>query len=185
MMEIDFKALLKFVILTTIVHVVTYFFSGLFFSIFFDYAAAYTEDPILSNYMRPTSSIYVIAGPLFQLLRGPIFGLILYPFYETIFKKDNGWISMWFLFIGLGILSPMGAAPGSIEGAVYTVVPAWFHVMGLPEVLFQTFAFSVLLFGWVNRPDDKRITILLGIAFILVLVLSSLGVLFYDMIPQV
>jgi hypothetical protein len=182
-MEIDFRALLKFVLLVTVVHVVTYFFSGLFFSMFFDYSSAYVDDPVLSNYMRPTTSIYVIAGPILQLIRGPIFGLILYPFYETIFKKQHGWIAMWGLFIGLGIISPMGAAPGSIEGAIYTIVPSWFHVMGFPEVLFQTFAFSIILYTWINRPEDRRITVLLLLSFIVVLALSSLGILFYDMIP--
>jgi hypothetical protein len=48
---------------------------------------------------------------------------------------------------------------------------------GLPETLLQTLLFSALLFYWVNHPEKKWLTWLLGIVFALVLLFPALGVL--------
>ncbi len=40
--------------------------------------------------------------------------------------------------------NPRGG-PGSLEGAAYTRLPLWFHLIGMPEILLQTLAFSLLV----------------------------------------
>lgn len=57
-----------------------------------------------------------------------------------------------------------GAAPGSIEGFIYTKLPLWYHLGYLPDILLQTLAFSVLLFTW-ERKRSKKIAIPLVITF--------------------
>ena len=56
------------------------------------------------------------------------------------------------LVIGIGILSTPAAAPSSVEGLVYTRVPLWHHAFGLPEMLVQTFIFSVLVWAYARNP---------------------------------
>jgi hypothetical protein len=39
---------------------------------------------------------------------------------------------LWLALAIIGILSPFGAAPSSIEGMIYSVLPVWFHVVNFP-----------------------------------------------------
>ena len=112
---------------TTIVHTVTYFIVGLIAFTFLDYSAKYA-DPIVANFMRQTDHPLVAAGPLFQLLRGFLFGIVFYVLREIIFPQKRGWLTLWLVLVIVGILSPFGAAPSSIEGMLYTVLPIWFHI---------------------------------------------------------
>jgi hypothetical protein len=48
------------------------------------------------------------------------------------------------------------AAPGSTEGIIFTQLPLWFHFIGMPEILLQTLAFSLLLFYWDRRNERRR-----------------------------
>ncbi|MFI5184497.1 MAG: hypothetical protein ACHQNV_08865 [Vicinamibacteria bacterium] len=64
----------------------------------------------------------------------------------------QGWLKLWGLLMGLAIFSTAGAAPGSVEGMIYTKIPVAHHLLGLPEVLLQTLAFSLLLHAWHRHP---------------------------------
>jgi hypothetical protein len=81
------------------------------------------------------------------------------------------------VLVVVGILSPFGASPSSIEGMIYTVLPMWFHLVGLPEVMIQSLLLAFLSSYWINHPEKKWLGWLFGIAFALVLLLSALGVL--------
>ena len=48
----------------------------------------------------------------------------------------------------MAILSPVGPAPGSVEGFIYTKVPLAQQMIGWFEALPQTLAFSLLVFAW-------------------------------------
>ena len=61
------------------------------------------------------------------------------------------WLILWGLLVTIGILSTPAAAPSSIEGMVYTRVPMWYHLLGLPEVVLQTLAFSIWLVWWERQ----------------------------------
>ena len=161
---------------TAIVHTVTYFLTGLLALTLFDYAGRFA-DPTVANFMRQTNDLLVASGPLFQVVRGLLFGLAFYPLREIVFARPIGWLVLWFVLVVVGILSPFGAAPSSIEGMIYTRLPISFHLIGLPEVLLQALLLAFLSHYWINHPEKRWLTWVFGIAFSLVLVLSTLGVL--------
>lgn len=161
---------------TVIVHTVTYFVAGLLAYTLGDYEKSFSQPP-LSYFMRPTSDWWVMAGPLFQPVRGVIFALALYPLRSILFTHRRGWLTLWWLLVALGVLSPFGPAPGSVEGLIYTLVPPRAQILGLWEVLLQSFLLSVVLFHWVTHPERKWISRTLGTAFFLVMVLPLLGLL--------
>src|SRR5688572_18348626 len=161
---------------STIVHTVSYFVIGLLALTFLGYSDKFA-DPIVANMFRQTDHPLVAAGPLFQVLRGFLFGVVFYFLREIIFPRQNGWLILWLVLILIGILSPFGAAPSSIEGMVYTVLPPWFHIVGYPEIMIQSGLLALLTQYWVNHPEKKWLNWVFGMTFILTILLSSLGVL--------
>lgn len=176
------RSFLWFMFQVTVVHFITYWIFGFIAFTVYDYQYWFSVPP-LSNYMRPTSSIWVISGPLFALIRGPIMALVLYPFRSVFVDQKYGWLYLWGLFIGLAILNCPGPAPGSIEGMVFTIVPIWMQLAFLPETVLQTLALSILVVLWQHHPDDKRILIPMVTIFIIMLALSVLSVLFFSGVP--
>jgi hypothetical protein len=61
-------------------------------------------------------------------------------------------LKIWLIFIVFGILTTPSAAPGSIEGMIYSKLPLWCHLLSYPELFTQTFLFSILLFSWETKP---------------------------------
>ena len=161
---------------TIVVHTVTYFVMGLLASTLLDYGGRF-EDPTLGLLMRQIDSPWVMAGPLFQPLRGLLFAVVFYLLRQAFFGRKNGWLLMWLMLVIVGILSVFGPTPGSIEGAIYTVLPWWSHFFGLPEVMLQALLLSAILVYWVNHPEKKWLTWLLAVAFGLCLTLPMLGLL--------
>jgi len=139
-----------------------------------DYETAYSQPP-LSNFMRPTSDPWVMAGPLFQPIRGLIFALAFYPLREVLFSRKGGWLVLWWLLVALGILSTFGPSPGSMEGMIYTIIPPLDQLLGLWEVVLQSLLLSTLLFYWVRHPEKRWLNWCLGILFFVTLVLPALG----------
>jgi hypothetical protein len=161
---------------TAIVHTVTYFLMGLIASTLIDYSTWYAKPP-LSLYMRQFDDPLVMAGPMFQPIRGIIFGLVFYLLKDSLFGKNNGWLVLWALLVGVGILSPFGPAPASIEGMVYTVLPFNEHIRGYPEILLQSLLLSVITVYWVNHPEKRWISWVLGVLFGLIMLLLTMGLL--------
>lgn len=146
-MAMEIRDLLRFVGRATVVHFATYFAFGLLFFTIPGYGAVYSN-PEVSPMIRPTTDPLAMAGPFLQLARGPILALALFPFRSVFVEQRRGWIALWGLFLGLAILGPAVAAPGSFEGLIYTKLPLWFHLFVLPEVILQTLAFSWLFVWW-------------------------------------
>jgi hypothetical protein len=161
---------------TTLVHTVTYFVVGFVSFTLLDYSAKYA-DPVVAGLMRQTDHPLVAVGPLLQVVRGFLFGLVFYALREIVFPRNRGWLTLWMLLVIVGILSPFGAAPSSIEGLLYTVLPVWFHLAGFPEVFVQAGLLAWLTHYWVNHPEKKWLTWMLGVAFVVVALLSLLGML--------
>ena len=145
------RPVVGFLTRVTAAHVVTYFAVGLIAAAVFDYEELFTQ-PIVRDFMRPFGSVAVIVGPLLQVVRGLVIAAVLIPF-RSILAARLGWLWLWLLFIGIGILSTPAAAPGSLEGAVYSQLPWWYHLIGMPEMLVQTLLFSVLT-GLIARHPD-------------------------------
>ena len=161
---------------TTIIHTVTYFIVGLISFLWLDYSAKFA-DPTVANLMRQTDHPLVAAGPMFQVLRGFLFGIVFYALREIIFARKRGWLTLWLLLVVVGVLSAFGPTPGSIEGMIYTVLPAWFHIVGLPEVFIQSGLLAFVTHYWVNHPEKKWLAWLFGAMFVVVILLSLLGIL--------
>ncbi len=161
---------------TVVVHTITYMIAGVTAYTLGDYERTFSEPP-LSYFMRPTSDPMVMAGPLFQPIRGLIFALDFFPLRESLFVKKRGWCILWWLLVALGILGTFGPAPGSLEGMIYTVLPPFAQLLGLWEVLLQSFLLSVLLFYWVNHPENRWLNWTLGLVFAVMMVLPLMGLL--------
>jgi hypothetical protein len=164
------------VIKAVVVHTVTYFVAGLLALTLGGYEETFAEPP-LSHFMRPTTDRWVMAGPLLQPVRGLIFALAFYPLREVLFAGGRGWLTLWWLLVALGVLSTFGAAPGSVEGLIYTIIPPLDQLLGLWEVLLQSFLLAVVLVYWVRHPGRRWLSWSLGLAFTLVLTLPLLGLL--------
>jgi hypothetical protein len=161
---------------TAVVHTVTYFLVGFLSFTFFDYSAKYA-DPIVANFMRQTDHPLIAIGPALQVIRGFLFGIVFYALRDSIFPNKRGWLTFWLILVIVGILSTFGPSPSSIEGMLYTVLPMWFHIVGLPEVLVQSGLLAFLTHYWVNHPEKKWLGWVFGIIFVLVILLSLLGML--------
>ena len=168
--------IIEVIIKTIVTHTVTYFVMGLLAFQIFDYGSLFAETS-LNLLMRQTSETLVMAGPLFQPIRGILFGIVFFLLRDILFKRKNGWLVMWIVLVVVGIISPFGPTPGSIEGMIYTIIPIGVQLTGLPEVLLQALILSVVLFYWVNHPEKKWLSWVLGIAFFLVMLLPTLGLL--------
>jgi hypothetical protein len=159
---------------TIVVHTVTYFFMGLIALALLDYRSAFAE-PITREYMRQVEEPIVALGPALQFIRGILFAAAFYPLREILFGRRNGWLIMWLLLVALGILSAFGAAPGSVEGLIYTTIPVNLQILGWFEVMTQALLLSLLLHYWVTHPEKKWLTWVLGIFYVLAVSASILG----------
>lgn len=148
----DWQGFLRFSGRVALVHTSTYAVFGLIMSNLFNYQALYNLKPI-SDFMRSIDSPWMIAGPFLQPLRGLILAIALWPLRQLYIAKKNGWLLIWGLFVAFGILSPPAAAPCSIEGVIYSKLPLWYHLLGLPEIMLQTLAFSLILFEWERKKN--------------------------------
>jgi hypothetical protein len=78
----------------------------------------------------------------------------------------------------IGIITPFGPAPGSIEGLIFTTLPFSAHMTGQIEIYVQSFLLSVVTFYWVTHPGKKWLNWVLSIVFFLALLLPTMGLLF-------
>lgn len=161
---------------TVVVHTITYFVAGILAYTLGDYETTFSQPP-LSSFMRPTTDPLVMVGPLLQPVRGVIFALAFYPLRNVLFAERRGWLTLWWLLLALGVLSTFGPAPGSVEGLIYTVIPPLQQILGLWEVVLQSFLLSVVLYYWVNHPGKTWLSWTLGIAFSILMILPLIGLL--------
>jgi len=161
---------------TIVVHTVTYFVCGVFAYLLLDYERAFAE-PGVRGYMRQTDEAIVMAGPLFQPLRGLLFAIAFFPLRSVLFGKKGGWLAMWGMLVIVGILSTFGPSPGSIEGMIYTTFPIKLQLIGMTEVLMQSLLLSLVLCHWVNHPEYRWLSWTLVAVFLIMMLLSTLGLL--------
>jgi hypothetical protein len=103
------------------------------------------------------------------VFRGLVFAIVLYPFRRVFLDEDRGWLKLWGLVFGLGILSTYGPSPGSIEGIIYTKIPPLDQIWGLRETVAQSLVFSTLLVAWYRKPHRAWGIVLYGLAVLFVL----------------
>lgn len=163
-------------------HTLTYFLVGLAAVWLFDYERLFASEG-LSGFMRPTGDPVTALGPAWQWLRGLIFALALWPFRDIILLPARGWLSLWLLFVGLGILATFGPAPGSVDGFIYTLVPTATQLIFMPELLVQSLLLSLGLWGWYRCPH-KAFNWVAAVLLVLILMLSYAGYQFLGMEMQ-
>ena len=159
---------------TIVAHTITYSSMGILAMTFLNYAEQFSR-PAMASWMRQTTDPIVMAGPLFQPIRGLVFALVFYPFREILFTKRNGWLLMWWMLVGLGILSTFGPTPGSLEGMVYTTIPIRDQLTGWLEIVPQALLLSAILFYWVRHPKKRWLNWTLATIFIVFLLMIVLG----------
>jgi hypothetical protein len=160
----------KFFWRITAAHMVTYMIMGMFAASLLDYQYIF-DSSLMSCFYRPFNSPWIAAGPGLQIFRGLAFALALWYFKESFLHKKYGWLKLWGLLVGLAILSTAGAAPGSIEGFIYTKIPVADQIIGYLEVVPQTGFFALFVCYWYENP--KRIWNIISIVLVLLIVLMS------------
>ncbi len=158
------------IVKTCIVHTLTYTMIGIFAFNVLNYTEAFSSGA-LASFMRPTSHPLIKAGPMLQPIRGLIFALAFFPLRDSFFGKRNGWLTLWWTLIALGILSTFGPSPASIEGMIYTVIPT--RITSYIEIVPQAFLLSAILFYWINNPQKKWLNWTLGLCFAMVMLMSA------------
>jgi len=141
----------RFIGWVTAAHVITYLLVGIVAATVLDYERLF-EQPVIRDYMVAFGSTALFMGPLLQVVRGVVIATVLLPFRSALASTKNGWLHLWLLLVGVGIVSTSAAAPSSLEGIVYTRLPLWYHAIGLPEMLIQTVIFSCLVHAHLRHP---------------------------------
>jgi hypothetical protein len=155
----NWRTFAAFALKVIIAHTATYFIFGIIMSNIFDYGEIFKRD-IIRDYMLPFDEHNVIYGPFLQPIRGLIFAIGLWPIRGLLIEKKRGWLILWGLLVTLGILSTSAAAPSSLEGIVYSKIPMWYHLMGLPEITLQTLTFSIWLVWWERQSVQSDETVI-------------------------
>jgi len=166
----------KIILKTSVTHTVTYFLMGLAALAMLDYSVKYA-DPAVAVLMRQTTDPLVAAGPLFQVIRGALFGVVVFLLQDLVLERKGGWLTLWVVLLVVGVISPFGAAPASIEGMIYTTLPFWFHINGLPEILLQSLLLAVITPYWINNSQKTWLGWLMGVVFVIIILLGIAGVL--------
>lgn len=159
---------------TAVCHTLTYVLMGVLAAHFLNYAAVMSRP---ESGMRPITDPWVMAGPLFQPIRGLLFASVFYPLRACLFGRNKGWLLLAWMLVALGFLGTFGPVSGSLEGMIYTPVPLLSQLRGWWEVVPQALLLATLLCYWVNHPQKKWLTWLLGIVFVIVMALPVLGLL--------
>jgi hypothetical protein len=136
-----------FAIKVMLLHTLTYMVFGLLARSVMHYDQVW-QLPIMADLYRPMDSGWVLAGPILQPLRGLLYAAGLWVFRPYLHQIRYGWLAIWSVFVLFAILGTPAAAPGSMEGVIYTRLPMLVHVVGIPELYGQTLLFSVLLYTW-------------------------------------
>lgn len=153
--QLKWKAFWGFALRVIIAHTATYFVFGIIMSNVFNYGEVFQRE-IIRDFMLPIDQHNVLLGPFLQPVRGLIFAIGLWPIRGVLIENKRGWLILWGLLVTLGILSTPAAAPASIEGVLYTRLPLWYHLMGLPEITLQTLVFSIWLVWWERQTLPGR-----------------------------
>ena len=136
-----------------LLHLVIYSIIGTGFLIFQNALPA--SERVALDFFQPYQPLSMMTI-LNQIIRGGVMGLILYPFYETIIRKQRGWIVIFGAMWGLGLLCSVEPVPGSIEGFIYTRTTIAEHLLVLFAGGIQQFLFSWFFFKWERRVDITR-----------------------------
>lgn len=167
-------SLVELILKTSVAHTVTYFVAGIVAMLAFNYEDAFNEVARNSDYLRAFDDPLIMAGPLFQPLRGILFALAFYPLRAVLFARPYGWLILWWTLVVIGIWSAFGPAPHSIEGMIFTNLPANFANL---ETEVQALGLSGILWAWIQYPKKRWLGWIMWASFALIVILIALGLL--------
>lgn len=163
-------------------HTVTYALVGMLAFSVLDYPSLFAERG-LRDLMLPATDERLVLGPAFQVIRGALYGVLVHRLRAPILETDGGWRVLWLVLVVVGIFGTFGPAPGSLEGVFFTTVPLVAHLRGLPEVLTQSLALSVLLTHWLAHPERRWMSWAIATMFAAACVVPVLGHLSASALP--
>lgn len=139
-----------FAVRVIVLHMLTYFIFGILASNVFDYKEIFKQE-VIRGYMLPMTERNMWLGPFLQPVRGLVFAIGVWPIRGLLLEKKRGWLILWGLLVTIGIISTPAAAPSSLEGMLFSRIPMWYHLLGLPEICLQTLVFSIWLVWWEQQ----------------------------------
>ena len=158
---------------TIAIHMIAYLIAAVIAQLTFNYKSLF-ESETLRLIMRPWDSSLVALGPALQCINGFFMALILYRIRSLILNEKNSWINLFLIIAGFSIFAPQAPAPGTFEGWIYTKLPIFEHLIGLPECLLYSFLFSFGLYKWYRYPK-KYWNIISIISITIICIISTLG----------
>jgi len=168
------KPTLKLAWQITYAHMIAYFLAGLFALLAVNYRDLYATAS-LSLLMRPIDDPVVALGPALQVARGLVLALAIIPLRRAFFEDDRGYLKLGLAVLAFSLLSTIGPTPGSLDGYIYTTIPAGYQLLGYPEALLYTALFVGIL-KLAHKFDGKKLVLVLPILLVcLILLMSAAG----------
>ena len=154
------RSFLTFLWRVTYSHTIAYWLAGVFAVTFLNYREIFASES-LSMLMLPVDDPLTALGPVLQIVRGAILGAVLWLVRGVIFGRGGYW-KLGVLVFGLSQVCTIGPTPGSFDGMIYTVLPLFYHLFGLPEAVLyialqhyvsnhDVVIISTLVFGFCAR----------------------------------
>lgn len=138
----------------TLLHVLIYILIG----IVFYQVSGYDEALATMEEFKLWRELENLAMPLVilfgQVVRGGVLALLLYPFYSIYMKKPHGWLLLFGLLFGLKVMFIAISIPSTMEEFLQSLQAS---ATGLPEIIAQTLAFSLVFFIWEKRRKKKGV----------------------------
>jgi hypothetical protein len=154
-------------------HCIAYFAAGIFALVVVNYKDLYATDTIASI-MRQTSEPMVALGPALQWIRAIIIGLVLLPLRKAFFEERYGFLKLGLIVLGLSLLSTIGPTMGSFDGYIYTIVPAFYQILGYPEAMLYMLLFiGILKFSYTY--NKVWITVVSIVCMVLIELMCIMG----------
>ena len=160
------KPFLTFLWRVTYSHTIAYWLAGVFAATFIGYREHYASYAL--SMLMPED-----LGPALQIVRGAILAVVLWSFRSVIFGRGGYW-KLALLMFGLSQVCTIGPTPGSFDGLIYTVLPLFYHLLGLPEALLYVGLFCGLL-ALSYRIERRYIDIIAAVCLLFVLFFGIMG----------
>lgn len=148
------KKYVKFVVIITLTHVITYYIAGIIAQLFLGVKEFYPPSSNAIPYLKDPHNLklQLLIIPA-QIIRGLSFGIVLLPFYPQIIKlgRMKGSFMIGTLIL---VLSYIVASGGLLEHLVYfkpEFYPLKFAIITLIEILFQSILLSLSVMVFLKR----------------------------------
>ena len=166
------RSFLTFLWRVTYSHTIAYWLAGVFAVTFLNYREHFASES-LSMLMLPVDDPLTALGPVLQIVRGAILGAVLWLVRGVIFGRGGYW-KLGVLVFGLSQVCTIGPTPGSFDGMIYTVLPLFYHLFGLPEAVLYIALFCGML-ALSYRVEKRYVNVIAIVALCLIVFFGVMG----------